>query len=64
MIVWTQIFHEVGPKAKSRRKVVHDIKKVEKHCFRHCLDIFVALRWPHHVESSEESEVNFSTSSQ
>ena len=23
-----------GPKTKSRRKVVQDIKKVEKHCFR------------------------------
>ena len=32
MIVLKQIFHEVGPKTKSRRKVVHDIKKVEKHC--------------------------------
>ena len=30
MIVLKQIFHEVGPKTKSRRKVVHDIKKVEK----------------------------------
>ena len=34
MIVRTQIFHEVGPKTKSRRKVVHGIKKVEKHWFR------------------------------
>ena len=33
MIVLKQIFHKVGPKTKSRRKVVHDIKKVEKHCF-------------------------------
>ena len=34
MIVMKQIFYEVGPKTKSRRKVVHDIKKVEKHCFK------------------------------
>jgi len=27
-----QIFREVGPKSKSRRKVGRDIKKVEKHC--------------------------------
>ena len=32
MIVLKQIFHEVGPEIKSWRKVVHDIKKVEKHC--------------------------------
>ena len=31
MIVLTQIFHKVGPKTESRRKVVHDMKKVEKH---------------------------------
>ena len=34
MIVLKRIFHEVGPKTKSRRKVVYDIKKVEKHCTR------------------------------
>ena len=34
MIVLKQIFYEVGPKRKSRRKVVHDVKKVEKHCSR------------------------------
>ena len=34
MIVLKQIFHEVGFKTKSRRKVVHDIEKVEKHCDR------------------------------
>ena len=33
MIDLKQIFHEVGPKTKSRGKVVHDIKKVKKHRF-------------------------------
>ena len=28
MIVLKQFFHKVGPKTKSRRKVIHDIKKV------------------------------------
>ena len=39
MTVPKQIFHEVGPKTKSRRKVVHDIKKVEKHCARTFLSL-------------------------
>ena len=34
MIVLKKIFHKVGPKTKSRRKVIHDIKKVEKHCIK------------------------------
>ena len=34
MIVRKQIFCKVGPKTKSRRKVVHDMKKVEKYCSR------------------------------
>ena len=43
MIVLKQIFHEAGPKTKSRQKVVHDIKKVEKHWAREYINLVLTL---------------------
>ena len=40
MIALKQIFHEVSPKTKSRQKVVHDVKKVEKHWYDAQFNIF------------------------